>query len=146
MEQKQELIVGYFLVAIAIGLLAWIGFHNSTHKHTLDDFYHALATVETNNNDYARGSHSERGRWQVTPAYFQDSVEFADLDVTFDDLVVPSVGRTIIKCYMLRYAPDAWHNEDWHSLARIHHGGWNGMNREHTKAYADRVVAIMGAE
>jgi len=147
MEKKQELTVGYILVAIALGLLTWISYHNLIeHEPTLDDFYHALGVVESNNNDYARGSHSELGRWQVTPAYFQDSVGYADLDVAFDDLVVPSVGRTIIKCYMLRYAPDAWHNEDWHSLARIHHGGWNGMNREHTKAYADRVVALMGAE
>jgi len=147
MDKKQEFTGAMFILLCMVTLTIWMSYHNETgHKPTLDDFYNAIGVVESNNDDMAWGSHGEQGRYQITEAYFQDAVEFANLDLDFADCMLPSVGRVVIESYMRRYASEAWHDGDWHSLARIHHGGWNGMKRKHTKAYADRVVAIMGAE
>lgn len=147
MEQKQELTVGYILVAIALGLLTWISYHNLTeHEPTLDDFYHAIAQIESEGDPLAVGSSGEIGMHQITYGYWLDSMEYINIGGTHDSCSLEEYSKLIMQGYFRRYANKAWQEKNFYDLARIHHGGWNGRNRIHTIKYAERVVALMGAE
>jgi hypothetical protein len=145
MDKKTELKI---VMAIALFIVATV-FWLSTVKgnnHTMTDFYQAIAEVESNNNDQAHGSVGEIGRYQITEAYWQDAVEFTGIGGEFHSCFLKGYSELIMEAYFRRYAYTAFKAGDYYALARIHHGGWNGMNREHTKAYADRVVALMEAK
>ena len=149
MKNKQELTVGYMLVAIALGLLTWISYHNLTeHEPSLDDFFDAIAQVESDGDPLAIGSSGEIGMHQITYSFWLDSMAYISIGGTHDSCSLEEYSKLIMQGYYRRYANKAWQAEDWHTLAQIHHGGWNALNRnrKHNIAYADRVVALMGAE
>ena len=139
-EKKGALIIATTLLA-TIALICYN--HDGQTKPTLEDFFTAIATVESNNDTMAQGADGEIGAMQIMPAFWSDSIEYRDIGGTHFDCYSREYSKMIMEGYFRRYAENAWLAEDWHSLARIHHGGWNGMNRKHTKQYADRVIAIM---
>jgi hypothetical protein len=146
MEKKTELRVALFLATITIATVFWLCFKHESSKPTLDDFYHAIAQVESEGDPLAVGSSGEIGMHQITYAYWLDSMGYINIGGTHDSCSLEEYSKLIMEGYFRRYANDVWQEKDYYNLARIHHGGWNGMNREHTKAYADRVVALMGVE
>tara|TARA_R110000744_G_scaffold98093_5_gene189521 strand:- start:933 stop:1373 length:441 start_codon:yes stop_codon:yes gene_type:complete len=146
MKRKTELRVALFLATITIATVSWLCITHESSKPSLDDFYHAVAQVESNGDDLAVGNHAELGRYQITYDFWVDSMEYADIGGTFDSCRLPEYSKMIMQGYYRRYANKAWHEQNFYDLARIHHGGWNGRNRIHTIEYAERVVALMGAE
>lgn len=115
-----------------------------TQPAKLNEFFNALGVVESNNNDDAVGVVGEIGRYQITEAYWQDATDFdSTLGGSYSDCTDAAYSEKIIEAYMLRYASKAWDNDNYYKLARIHNGGWNGVNKGHTKDYAARVMGVM---
>ena len=129
--------LGVMLLGLAIGA------PEAEEKKTMEDFFYAISAVESNHDDYAVGSNTELGRYQITEDYFLDGVEYGNIYALHTDCVDPKISQKIMLAYFERYAPEYLATEDWVALARIHHGGWNGMNRAHTLPYAHRVRNIM---
>ena len=146
MEKKTELRVALFLATITIATVFWLCFKHESSKPALDDFFDAIAQVESDGDPLAIGSAGEIGMHQITYSFWLDSMSYINIGGTHDSCSLEEYSKLIMQGYFRRYANDVWQEKDYYNLARIHHGGWNGMNREHTKAYADRVIALMGAE
>ena len=146
MEKKTELRVALFLATITIATVFWLCFKHESSKTSLDDFYHAIAQIESDGDPLAVGSRGEIGMHQITYSYWVDSIGYINIGGTHDSCSLEEYSKLIMQGYFRRYANKAWQEKNFYDLARIHHGGWNGRNRIHTIEYAERVVALMGAE
>ena len=143
MKDKQEIMVGLTLVGIALVLLLCISFKTETPEYTMADFYQAVAQVESGGDDLAVGSHAEIGRYQITEGYWKDAIEYANIGGSYDNCFLPSYSKVVMESYFRRYANKDWHDNNYYNLARIHNGGPRGKSKNHTKAYADKVMEAM---
>jgi len=144
MKRKTELRVALLLATITIATVSWLCITHESNKPSLDDFYHAIAQIESEGDPLAVGSSGEIGMHQITYGYWIDSMGYINIGGTHDSCSLEEYSKLIMQGYFRRYANKAWQEKNFYDLARIHHGGWNGRNRTHTIKYAERVIALMG--
>ena len=92
---------------------------------TIDDVFAVIRQVETGGhpNPYdAVGAAGELGPFQITEAYFQDSIEQDPslFGLEFEGVRDERTARMIMLNYWDRYAPTPWLIEE---LCRLHNGG-----------------------
>jgi len=92
----------------------------SIHAANMDDFFNALAKVESSNNPKAiNKKENALGVYQIRPAYFKDANVKGSHSQVFD----PTFARQVCEAYFKRYAPEAYAKGDFESLARLHNSG-----------------------
>ena len=132
---------------IILALIAVIvppGFGWQAEELTYDDFFYALAQVESNHNDDAVGDGGNAiGRYQVWRVYWIDATEFSGIGGKYEDVKDKAYAERIIEAYMQRYAREAWAAKDWETLARIHNGGPRGHKKKATEKYWQKVKAVL---
>ena len=110
------------------------------------EFFVALGAVESGNNDEAVGSYGEIGRYQITELYWEDAYNTGELEGTFEQCKDHEYSEHVIALYMGIYAKDAWENQDYFKVARIHNGGPKGLSKPKTYYYATRVISLIDVE
>ncbi len=131
---------------ILAGLMLYQAHQDSKPKPTIDDYFYAISLIESNHDPEADHAGDEVGQYGITYAFWYDSIEFSGIGGQHADCVIPSYAQAIMISYYRRYAINHLNNNNWYALARIHHGGWNGLNKEYTKSYADSVMNIIKQE
>ena len=120
------------------------GFGWQAEEITYDDFFYAIAQVESNHNDDAVGDNGRAiGRYQVWRVYWIDATEFSGIGGRYEDVKDKDYAERIIEAYMKRYAPEAWAEKDWQTLARIHNGGPRGHKKRATEKYWEKVKKVL---
>ena len=132
----------FLACAMAVGIYR----EEQHNKPTLGDYFYAIAELESSHDPHAQHEGDEIGMHGITLSFWKDAIEFSNLRGTHQDCINPSYSEAIMIAYYRRYASNAWFKQDWYTLARIHHGGWNGINRPHTKQYAEKVMNIINRE
>ncbi len=115
-------------------------------KDSYQEFFTALGAVESGNNDEAIGSYGEIGRYQITQPYWEDAYNTGELEGTFEQCKDQKYSEKVIALYMGIYAKEAWENQNYFKVARIHNGGPNGFFKSTTYSYATRVISLIDAE
>ena len=138
------LIIALLLIATAIAVVTYE--EEQHNKPTIGDYFYAIAELESNHDPYAEHEGDEIGMYGITFNFWFDGVQFGRLMGIHEDCIDPAYSEAVMIAYYRRYANNAWLSQDWHTLARVHHGGWNGVNRPHTKQYADNVMNIIKQE
>ena len=64
---------------------------------------------------------------------------------TYDDRKDPEYSKQMVEVYLTYYGGSLDVDADWSTLARIHHGGPNGAEKEYTKGFGEDVVERMEA-
>ena len=85
------------------------------------------------------------GLYQITEIYVDDinRIGFYGLNFTYDDRLDPLRAETMVVFYVLHYVINRLADYDWSTLARVHHGGPNGAEKEYTKGFGEDVVRKM---
>lgn len=138
------LIIALLLIVTAIAVVVYK--EEQHNKPTIGDFFFAIAELETNHDSHAVHAGDEIGMYGITFNFWKDAVEHGHLTGSHEDCIDPTYSEAIMIAYYRRYASNSFYNQDWYNLARIHHGGWNGMNRLHTEEYAEKVMNIINRE
>lgn len=115
-------------------------------KDSHQEFFTALGAIESGNNDEAVGSYGEIGRYQITELYWEDAYNTGELEGTFEQCKDQEYSEKVIALYMGIYAKEAWENQNYFKVARIHNGGPNGFFKSKTYSYATRVISLIDAE
>ena len=89
-----------------------------------------------------RGANGEVGPYQISLAYFQDSMVAGDWGQCQD----PRYSRRVVKAYMRRWVPTAWELADAEVVLRTHHGGPRGFSKASTLPYWDRGRRLLGLQ
>lgn len=132
------------LILAFIAVILPPGFGWQAEELTYDDFFYALAEVESNHNDDAVGDGGNAiGRYQVWRVYWIDATEFSGIGGKYEDVKDKAYAERIIKAYMQRYARKAWAAKDWETLARIHNGGPRGHKKKATVPYWQKVKKVL---
>ena len=129
-------------LALCLGLNAQVVI---TRTVTIEDFFKAVATVESNNNDEAVGDNGNSiGRYQIQKAYWKDAV---DHDTTlkqgrvWKDVKDPKYAEQVMLAYFDKYAKEELKAKNWEHLARLHNGGPGVFKRsQDSKAYKATTV------
>jgi soluble lytic murein transglycosylase-like protein len=103
----------------------------------LNDFFRALATVESSGNARAINKKEQAfGLYQIRKAYFLDS----GVEGKHADVFNPIVAKKVCIGYFTRYERKALRIGDWETLARCHNmgAGWR-RNRAATDVYWSKV-------
>lgn len=112
----------------------------SPENVSYDEFFWAIAQVESNHDDNAVGDGGDSiGRYQIQYPYWFDATEFSGIGGRYQDVKDKSYAESIMIAYFNRYAREAWKNKDWEVLARIHNGGPRGNQRNSTIPYWNKV-------
>ena len=106
-----------------------------------DSFFRALHHVETSgrHGPIMGDSGKALGPLQIHFTYRQDS----GVPGAYSDCQNLAYSRKVFEAYMRRFAPNAWRNGDWRTLARVHNGGPRGHKSKATLAYVRKVEAAM---
>ena len=132
------------LILAFIAVIVPPGFGWQAEELTYDDFFYALAQVESNHNDDAVGDGGNAiGRYQVWRVYWIDATEFSGIGGKYEDVKDKAYAERIIEAYMQRYARKAWAAKDWETVARIHNGGPRGHKKKATEKYWQKVKAVL---
>jgi len=132
------------IILAFIAVIVPPGFGWQAEELTYDDFFYALAQVESNHNDDAVGDGGNAiGRYQVWRVYWIDATEFSGIGGKYEDVKGKAYAERIIEAYMQRYAREAWAAKDWETLARIHNGGPRGHKKKATEKYWQKVKAVL---
>ena len=132
------------IILAFIAVIVPPGFGWQAEELTYDDFFYALAQVESNHNDDAVGDGGNAiGRYQVWRVYWIDATEFSGIGGKYEDVKDKAYAERIIEAYMQRYARKAWAAKDWETLARIHNGGPRGHKKKATEKYWQKVKAVL---
>lgn len=133
---------------IAIGLVA-IAAVSASAK----DLYEAIATVESNGNDYAIGDNGNAvGRYQIWKIYVDDVNRICKLlrnkkQYTYADRTNPVKSLEMVKIYTWFYAKRyerlTGKKATDEIKARIHNGGLNGWKKTATIKYWNKVKREM---
>ena len=118
--------------------LAGIGRADTGVKRvTLEGFFEALNQVEASGRkvNVAKGDFTKDGRFrargglQIWEPYFIDS----RVKGTWDDCEGWDFSKQVVLAYFKRYESTALKNEDWQTLALLHHygPGWKRQNDRH---------------
>jgi len=109
----------------------------SIHAANMDDFFNALAKVESSNNPKAiNKKENALGVYQIRPAYFKDANVKGNHGQVFD----PVFARQVCEAYFKKYEKKALDNGDFETLARCHNGGcgWR-KNKSATDKYWQKI-------
>jgi len=109
----------------------------SIHAANMDDFFNALAKVESSNNPKAiNKKENALGIYQIRPAYFKDANVKGNHGQVFD----PVFARQVCEAYFKKYEKKALDNGDFETLARCHNGGcgWR-KNKSATDKYWQKI-------
>jgi len=132
------------IILAFIAVIVPPGFGWQAEELTYDDFFYALAQVESNHNDDAVGDGGNAiGRYQVWRVYWIDATEFSGIGGKYEDVKDKAYAERIIEAYMQRYARKAWAAKDWETVARIHNGGPRGHKKKATEKYWQKVKAVL---
>ena len=106
-----------------------------------DAFFRALHNVESSGRIGAiRGDAGKAlGPLQIHYDYWRDS----GVPGKYSDCQNLAYSTRVVAAYMKRFAPKAWRNGDWRTLARIHNGGPSGYRVKATLRYLRRVELAM---
>jgi len=119
---------------------------DTSKTSTLDDFYSAIAKVETNGT-LKRGAAGEIGTYQITEAYWIDSGVEGEFEMCWND----KYSQDVMYQYWRRYCMTKLGilgrvpSKHFEVLARIHNGGPRGMEKESTVEYWEKVKAVLHA-
>ena len=108
--------------------------------HIEQAFFYAIATVESQHDDYAVGDGGRsRGRYQICRAYWSDACEHMGVRYGYDANVTNlRVCQIIMRAYWRRYEVYTWEHK-----ARAHNGGGpRGHRKPGTIDYWKRVKAL----
>jgi predicted MPP superfamily phosphohydrolase len=108
----------------------------------LSQLIHAIEQVESNGNMNAVGDNGASiGSFQIGRAYWQDAVEYnPNLGGSYEDVATDrQYAIRVMLSYWSRYAKQ-WTPEE---LARQHNGGPNGLNKQATESYWNKVQKEM---
>ena len=132
------------IILAFIAVIVPPGFGWQAEELTYDDFFYALAQVESNHNDDAVGDGGNAiGRYQVWRVYWIDATEFSGIGGKYEDVKDKAYAERIIEAYMQRYARKAWAAKDWETVARIHNGGPRGHKKKATEKYWQKVKEVL---
>lgn len=133
---------------LAIALVAIAAF-----AATAKDLYEAIATVESNGNDYAIGDNGNAvGRYQIWKVYVDDVNRICKLNglkrrYTYADRTNPEKSLEMVKLYTWFYAKRyerlTGKKATAEIKARIHNGGLNGWKKTATVKYWHKVKKEM---
>lgn len=133
---------------LAIGLIAI-----ATFAAYSKDLYEAIATVESNGNDYAIGDNGNAvGRYQIWKIYVNDVNRICKLlrnkkQYTYADRTNPVKSLEMVKIYTdfyaKRYERLTGKKATDEIKARIHNGGLNGWKKTATIKYWNKVKREM---
>jgi len=89
----------------------------SINAANMDDFFAALAKVESSNNPKAiNKKENALGIYQIRVAYYKDS----NVGGQHTDVYNPIIAKKVVLAYFQRYEPKALKNNDFETLARCH--------------------------
>lgn len=109
----------------------------SVNAANMDDFFVALAKVESSNNPRAiNKKENALGIYQIRLAYYKDS----NVRGKHTDVYNPVIAKQVVLAYFQRYEPKALKNNDFETLARCHNGGcgWR-KNKSLTDNYWNKI-------
>ena len=109
----------------------------SINAANMDDFFVALAKVESSNNPRAiNKKENALGIYQIRLAYYKDS----NVRGKHSDVYNPVIAKQVVLAYFQRYEPKALKNNDFETLARCHNGGcgWR-KNKSLTDNYWNKI-------
>ena len=109
----------------------------SINAANMDDFFVALAKVESSNNPRAiNKKENALGIYQIRLAYYKDS----NVGGKHSDVYNPVIAKQVVLAYFQRYEPKALKNNDFETLARCHNGGcgWR-KNKSLTDNYWNKI-------
>ena len=109
----------------------------SINAANMDDFFAALAKVESSNNPKAiNKKENALGIYQIRVAYYKDS----NVGGQHTDVYDPIIATKVVLAYFQRYEPKALKNNDFETLARCHNGGcgWR-KNKSLTDGYWNKI-------
>lgn len=111
---------------------------------SFEDFLKALASKESNNNPTAICPDGCCvGLYQITEQYVDDinwRIPTGREAFTYADRLNPEKAGLMVGLYLQHYVVNRLVDYDWSTLARVHHGGPNGWDKEYTKQYGEDVV------
>lgn len=117
------------------------------------DLYEAIATVESNGNDYAIGDNGNAiGRYQIWKIYVDDVNRICKLkriekQYTYSDRTNREKSLEMVKIYTdfyaARYERLTGNKATAEIKARIHNGGFDGWNKNSTVKYWNKVKREM---
>lgn len=132
-----------FYSVMLAGFGLWILIAHACHADEVDDFFYAIAAVESNHNDDAVGDGGASiGRYQIQRPYWIDS----RVPGKYEQVRDPAYARRVMVAYWKRYVPEAWANRDWQTLARVHNGGPRGHRKRATLVYWEKVSEVLDAD
>jgi hypothetical protein len=114
--------------------------HKTMTQHR-DDFFKKLHRVEANKRMHPPKGDGGRamGPFQIWYDYWADAVKFdPSIGGSYEDVENYDYAKKIVSAYLRHYAPKAWREGDWTTLARVHNGGPTGNKKLATAAYASR--------
>lgn len=131
------------IILAFIAIIAPPGFGWQAEELDYDDFFYAIAEVESGHDDTAVGDGGKSiGRFQIQFAYWKDAHDHNPfIGGKYRDVVDPVYARKVMTAYFSRYAPQAWADKDWETLARTHVGGPKGPQRKSSLPYWRKVNA-----
>lgn len=109
----------------------------SINAANMDNFFAALAKVESSNNPKAiNKKENALGVYQIRAAYYKDS----NVIGKHTDVYNPVIAKKVVLAYFNRYEPKAVLNNDFETLARCHNGGcgWR-RNKSLTDGYWNKI-------
>lgn len=109
----------------------------SINAANMDNFFAALAKVESSNNPKAiNKKENALGIYQIRVAYYKDSNVIGKHTDVYD----PIIAKKVVLAYFQRYEPKALKNNDFETLARCHNGGcgWRS-NKSLTDGYWNKI-------
>ena len=114
------------------------------------DFLSALSDIESG-GDYTAWNRREdaHGLYQIRPSYLADANALLGRKMTIWQMHDPGDAAAAVRAYLAHYG-DAYAKRTGKPvtrevLARIHHGGPRGAEREETADYGERFVALWEA-
>jgi hypothetical protein len=111
---------------------------------TLAQVLDAIQVVETGGErDAGRSALGDSGRslgpLQIQRAYWLD----AGVPGRYEDCCDPAYARAVAIAYWKRWCPAALAEVDAETLARVHNGGPRGMQKPATRAFWEKVSAVL---
>ena len=112
----------------------------SCYGQTMQQFFKALGTVESSNNDNAVGDNGKSiGRYQIQYDYWKDS----GVKGQYQQVKNHEYAERVMIAYWTRYCPKALKGKDFQTLSRIHNGGPRGHKIKATLKYWAKVKAAL---
>jgi len=110
-------------------------------EHNLSDLLDAIAEVESGGDPNAYNeAENAAGLYQIRPIYVKDCNRLCGYnEFSLADRYNPDRARMMVAVYLKHYG----NGKGLEAMARIHNGGPTGHTKEATKAYWQKIKAVM---